>query len=381
MKKELETNKTKIERLQLEGQYEKASKLLYVEVPKLEIKINELETKITSQASNFRDSVTSNEVAEVISKATGIKITKLLESEKVKILNLSNDLKFRVKGQDEAIKVVSDTVLRSKAGINDPKRPIGTFLFLGPTGVGKTELAKALSYNMFDSEKTMIRIDCSELMEEHSISKLIGSPAGYIGYGDANILAEPVRRRPYSIVLFDEIEKAHPKVLTILLQILDEGVLHDSQGNNVNFKNTIIIMTSNIGSVEIFEGKKKEAIESLKKYLRPEFINRIDEIVTFTPISKTAVKEIVLKMLDELSQRLSKEGYDIKMDDKRLIDFIIEESFDENFGARPIKRFIQKTIENYLANQILLNNVKKNHPYAISVNSKKEITTKVISID
>jgi ATP-dependent Clp protease ATP-binding subunit ClpB len=381
MKKELETSKGKIEKLQLEGQYEKASKLLYVEIPKLENKITELETKITSQASNFRDSVTSNEVAEVIAKATGIKITKLLETEKTKLLNLENDLKSRVKGQDEAIKTVSDTVLRSKAGINDPKKPIGSFLFLGPTGVGKTELAKALSYNMFDSEKAMIRIDCSELMEEHSVSKLIGSPAGYVGYGENNILAEPVRRRPYSIVLFDEIEKAHPKILTLLLQILDEGMLHDSQGNNVNFKNTIVIMTSNIGSSELIEGKKNEAMKTLKNYLRPEFINRIDEIVFFNPISKTTVKEIVGKMLNDLSIRLTKEGYDIKMDDKRLIDYIIDESYDSMYGARPIKRFIQKTIENYLAGQILLGEIKKNHPYSISVNSKKEITTKTITID
>jgi ATP-dependent Clp protease ATP-binding subunit ClpB len=381
MKTELERLKQKVEKMQSEGQFEKASKILYTEIPNLEIKITELESKIAEKNSNFRDSVTANEVAEVISKATGIKLSKLIEVEKTKLLNLTTDLQGRVKGQDKAIKLLSDTVLRSKAGINDPRRPIGSFLFMGPTGVGKTELAKALAFNLFDTEKAIIKIDCSELMEEHSISKLIGSPAGYIGYNEGNILAEPVRRKPYSVVLFDEIEKANPKVLNLLLQILDDGVLHDAKGNNVNFKNTIIIMTSNIGASEIMEGKEKEAIAELKKYLKPEFINRIDEVITFNPISGETIIEIVKKLLNELSSRLAKDGYDIKFNDSHLINKIIAESYDQTYGARPIKRYIQKTVENFLAEQILKNEIKKNISYTVRMNTKNELEIKLLKID
>jgi ATP-dependent Clp protease ATP-binding subunit ClpB len=340
-----------------------------------------MEEKITQQESTFRDSVTSNEVAEVISKATGIKLSKLLENEKTKLLNLAQDLKNRIKGQDRAVNLLADAVLRSKAGINDPNRPIGSFLFLGPTGVGKTELAKALAFNLFDSEKAMIRIDCSELMEEHSISKLIGSPAGYVGYGDSNSLAEPVRRRPYSVVLFDEIEKAHPKVLNLLLQILDDGILHDAKGNNVNFKNTIIIMTSNIGASEIMEGKEKEAINELKKYLKPEFINRIDEIITFNPIGKDTINLIVEKLLNDLSIRLSRDGYEIKFNYEEVNEKIIKEAYDPVYGARPIKRYIQKEIENFLANQILQNEIKKNTNYIIGLNEDGNFNIKLAKPD
>jgi ATP-dependent Clp protease ATP-binding subunit ClpB len=290
-------------------------------------------------------------------------------------------LKVRVKGQDNAVKTVADAVLRSKAGVNDPKRPIGSFIFLGPTGVGKTELAKALAFSLFDTEKSIIKIDCSELMEEHSVSKLIGSPAGYIGYGDTNILAEPVRRRPYSVVLFDEIEKAHPKVLNLLLQILDEGALHDAKGNSVNFKNTIIIMTSNIGAHEILENKSKEAISELKKYLKPELINRIDEVIVFNAINAEVVNEIVIKMLNDLSSRLMKDGYDIKMNDNELIKNIITNAYDVTYGARPIKRYIQREIENFLANQILKNEVKKNHPYTLKLDKEGKLEIAAFKID
>ncbi|MDR2636259.1 MAG: ATP-dependent Clp protease ATP-binding subunit [Mycoplasmataceae bacterium] len=381
LKGELDESKNKFDRLQADGQYEKASKLMYIEIPRLEKEITALENKIISANSSFRDSVTNNEIAEVISKATGIKLTKLLETEKEKLLNLASVLKLRVRGQDEATQVVADAVLRSKAGINDPKRPIGSFIFLGPTGVGKTELAKALAFSLFDSEKAIIKIDCSELMEEHSVSKLIGSPAGYIGYGDTNMLAEPVRRRPYSIVLFDEIEKAHPKVLNLLLQILDEGVLHDAKGNNVNFKNTIIIMTSNIGAHEIIENKPNEAIIELKKYLKPELINRIDEIITFNSISQEIVKEIVIKILDELSDRLMKDGYDVKMSNEKLINKIIANAYDVTYGARPVKRYIQKEIENFLASQILKNELKKNHPYYLKLDGNGSLTIEAFKID
>jgi len=370
MKKKLDLNRSKVERLQSDGYFEEAAKLSYVEIPNLEKEIQKLEEKITSQDKTFRDTVTSNEIAEVISRATGIKLSKLMESEKTKLLNLDNYLKEKIKGQDKAVEVVSDAILRSKAGINDANRPIASFLFLGPTGVGKTALAKALAYNLFDSEKAMIRVDCSELAEKHSVSKLIGTTAGYVGYGDSNMLAEPVRRRPYSIVLFDEIEKAHPDALLILLQILDDGLLHDGKGQKINFKNTIIIMTSNIGASEILDGKPKEAEKELKKYLKPEFINRIDEVVTFNPISNDTIKEIISNNLNELRQRLLGENYDIFFDDEALIDKIAKEAYDPAFGARPIKRYIQKHIENFLAKEILNTTVKKSVPYLFYLDTK-----------
>ncbi|GMO13596.1 MAG: chaperone protein ClpB [Mycoplasmoidaceae bacterium] len=376
LQKQLADCENKVSSLQISGEYDKAGKILYTQMPSIKKSISELESKVSTE-----ESVTSNEVAQVISRATGINLSKLLETEKNKLLNLNNDLKERVKGQDKAVDILANVILRSKAGVNDPNKPIGSFLFMGPTGVGKTELAKALAFNLFDTEKSIIKIDCSELMDETSINKLIGAPAGYIGYGDTNILAEPVRRRPYSVVLFDEIEKSNSKVLNLLLQILDEGVLHDAKGNKVNFKNTIIIMTSNIGASEIMENKHIDAINELKKYLKPEFINRIDEVISFNPIDDKIVKEIVLKMLNQLSTRLIADGYDIKFNDNHVIDKIVDESYDKTYGARPIKRYIQKQIENFLAGQILQNSIKKNTPYTIYLNKKKELDIKLFKID
>jgi ATP-dependent Clp protease ATP-binding subunit ClpB len=362
--------------MQQEGEYEKASKLLYTTVPALEKEIEELENIISRDDSSFKDSVTANEVAEVISKATGIKLSKLVENEKSKLLNLADDLKNRVKGQDDAVTTLANAVLRSRAGINDPNRPTGSFLFMGPTGVGKTELAKALAFNLFDTEKAMVRFDMSEYMEKHSVSKLVGAPPGYVGYEQAGALTEAIRRRPYAVVLFDEIEKAHSDVLNLLLQILDDGILHDSQGHAVNFKNTIIIMTTNIGSQEILDGEKTKAIDELKKYLKPELINRIDEIIVFDPIVGETVNKIVSKLLNDLTLRVKKEGYEIRFSDRTLPGFIAKEAYDPIYGARPIKRYIQKHIENFLTNKILNNQIHKNVPYVVSINKDNQLIIK-----
>jgi ATP-dependent Clp protease ATP-binding subunit ClpB len=310
-----------VERYQQDGEFEQASKLLYEQIPNLKKEIKKLEQDFekSSTTSSFSDSVTINEVAEVISETTNIPLNKLLQTEQTKLNNLPNEIKKNVMGQDEAVNLVSAAVLRGRAGINDPNRPIGSFLFLGPTGVGKTQLAKALALSMFDSEKQMIRFDMSEYMEKHSVSKLIGAPAGYIGYENGGILTSAVRTKPYSVILFDEIEKAHNDVLNILLQVLDDGQLKDNHGRYVNFKNTIIIMTSNIGGQDILDGDKQKALDALKAKLRPEFINRIDEIIIFNPLTKTTIREIVINKLKKLSQRLTDQDYVIDFD-KKLIN-------------------------------------------------------------
>ncbi|GHU34513.1 hypothetical protein FACS1894166_12050 [Bacilli bacterium] len=368
----MDASKQKVDRLQMDGEFEKASKLLYVSVPSLEKKINDYEKKINDEGQIIRDAVTAKEVSEVISKMTGIPLNKLMSPEKDKLLNLNLDLKKRVKGQDEAVDIVAQAVLRGRAGINDPNRPIGSFLFMGPTGVGKTELAKTLAYELFDSEKAMVRFDMSEYMEKHSVSKLIGAPPGYVGYEQAGNLTEAIRRRPYSVILFDEVEKAHVDVLNILLQVLDDGQLKDSQGRLVNFKNTIIIMTTNIGQQEILDDKKDKALEELKKALRPEFINRIDEIILFNPLSNETINKIIIKLLDDLAVRLKVEDLHVMFDDA-IIAKIKKEGYDANYGARPLKRYIQKHIENYLASEILGNKLKKNAVYHLSLDKNNKI--------
>lgn len=372
LKSKIDNAKIMIEQYQAVGEYAKASKLLYSEIPILEQQKQQAENKLKESSNRMiKDTVTENEISEVIAKATGIPINKILESEKEKLLHLSGELQQRVKGQDDAVKLVSNAVLRGRAGINDPNKPIGSFLFLGPTGVGKTELAKALAFSLFDSEKSMIRFDMSEFMEKHSVSKLIGAPPGYIGYDQAGALTEAVRRNPYSVLLFDEIEKAHSDVLNLFLQILDEGSLKDSQGHNVNFKNTIIIMTSNIGSQLILEDKKDKVMSELLVYLKPELVNRIDEVIIFNPLSEDVVKDIANKLLNDLSIRLKNEDYLVKFDTK-IASIISNRAFSNEFGARPLKRWIQNNIENKLAELIITNKLIKNHQIEISFNDKTD---------
>lgn len=372
LKTKIDNARVMIEQYQAIGEYAKASKLLYSEIPTLEQQKQQAEDKLKESSNRMiKDTVTENEISEVIAKATGIPINKILESEKEKLLHLNEELQQRVKGQDEAVKLVSDAVLRGRAGINDPNKPIGSFLFLGPTGVGKTELAKALAFSLFDSEKSMIRFDMSEFMEKHSVSKLIGAPPGYIGYDQAGALTEAVRRNPYSVLLFDEIEKAHSDVLNLFLQILDEGSLKDSQGHNVNFKNTIIIMTSNIGSQLILEDKKDKVMSELLVYLKPELVNRIDEVIIFNPLNEDVVKDIANKLLNDLSIRLKNEDYLVRFDAK-IASTISSRAFSNEFGARPLKRWIQNNIENKLAELIIANKLMKNHQIEISFNDKTD---------
>ena len=350
-KKEIEKAKFDLEQAENEYDLTRAAKLRHGDIPKLERELAELngleKNKILS------DTVTSESIAEVISKWTNIPISKLVSGEKEKLLNLEENMKKRVIGQDEAIKLVSDAIIKSRSGIKDPNRPIGSFIFLGPTGVGKTEIARTLAYELFDDEKHMIRIDMSEYMEKYSVSRLIGSPPGYVGYEEGGQLTEAVRRNPYSIVLFDEIEKAHPEVLNLLLQILDDGRVTDSNGRTVDFKNTIIIMTSNLGSEHILDGNTSEVMNDVKKYFRPEFINRIDEIIVFNPLTKDNIKCILDKLIHEMEDRLKDNNIHIKLtDDAR--NYLIENGYDVTYGARPLKRLLSRTVETTIA-KVLIN--------------------------
>ena len=350
-KKEIEKAKFDLEQAENEYDLTRAAKLRHGDIPKLERELTELngleKNKILS------DTVTSESIAEVISKWTNIPISKLVSGEKEKLLNLEENMKKRVIGQDEAIKLVSDAIIKSRSGIKDPNRPIGSFIFLGPTGVGKTEIAKTLAYELFDDERHMIRIDMSEYMEKFSVSRLIGSPPGYVGYEEGGELTEAVRRNPYSIVLFDEIEKAHPEVLNLLLQILDDGRVTDSNGRTVDFKNTIIIMTSNLGSEHILDGNTSEVMNDVKKYFRPEFINRIDEIIVFNPLTKDNIKCILDKLIHEMEDRLKDNNIHIKLtDDAR--NYLIENGYDITYGARPLKRLLSRTVETTIA-KVLIN--------------------------
>ena len=377
-KYQLEQLKQKLVQYQNESNYEKASELLYKSIPELEEEIKKLENNSKIDQSLVRDSVGENEIAAIVSKWTKIPVAKLVESESKKLLNLENDLNQRVIGQEHATKLVSETILRSKANINDPNRPIGSFIFLGPTGVGKTELAKTLAFSLFDSEKQMIRIDMSEFMEAHSISKLIGSPPGYVGYGEMSQLSDKVRQNPYSVILFDEIEKAHPDVLNILLQILDDGILKDSKGKEINFKNTIIIMTSNIGSNIILENKNAEqkVIQEMQKVFRPEFINRIDEIIVFNPLDEKVIEKIIEKELKKLSSRvLENQDITIKFSPK-INEYILKNGYNKIFGARPINRLIKNDIESFIAKKIISHDMKKNETYELTCDKFGKIVMK-----
>lgn len=361
-REKLEKAKLAFSQAQNEGRYEEAARLQYQTIPELE-KLVSKETQELNNSKMIKEVVNEETIAEVVSKWTHIEISKLLSTERQKLLNLDNILSQRVMGQDEALKLVSDAILRNKANIGDINRPIGSFLFLGPTGVGKTEVAKALAEQLFDDESKIVRIDMSEYMEKFSVSRLIGAPPGYVGYEEGGQLTEAVRRKPYSIVLLDEIEKAHPDVFNILLQILDDGRITDSKGVTVDFKNTIIIMTSNLGSKFAFETdpvlKKKEYDEVIKESFKPEFINRIDEIIIFNPLNKNVIKDIAGKFLGQLKNRLNDSDIELTITDKAM-DSIVAEGYDETFGARPMKRHIQREIESKLARYIIANPDSKN---------------------
>ena len=355
-KKELEQAKFELEQAENNYDLEQAAILRHGTIPKLEKELESLNQ--TEKNKLLSDTVTDNDIAKIIAKWTNIPVTKLISSEKEKLLSLEDNMKKRVMGQDEALELVSDAIIKSRSGIKDPNRPIASFMFLGPTGVGKTEVARTLAYELFDDARHMIRIDMSEYMEKFSVSRLIGSPPGYVGYEEGGQLTEAVRRNPYSIVLFDEVEKAHPDVLNLLLQILDDGRLTDSNGRTVDFKNTIIIMTSNLGSEHVLDGKKDLVTKELKSTFRPEFINRIDEIIVFNPLSKDAISKILDKIINDIEKRLSDINLKIKLTDKAKEE-LIEEGYDINYGARPLKRIVSRTLETILAKMIISGQIKE----------------------
>ncbi len=372
-KEELENAMHKLEIAENNYDLEAAAKLRHGIIPKLQ---EELETlKFNSKSKLLSDVVDDESIAKIISKWTNIPISKLVSGEKEKLINLENNLRKRVMGQDQALKLISEAIIRARSGIKDPNRPIGSFIFLGPTGVGKTEVARSLAYELFDDERHMVRIDMSEYMEAHSVSRLVGAPPGYVGYDEGGQLTEAIRRNPYSIVLFDEIEKAHKDVFNILLQILDDGRITDSQGRTVDFKNTIIIMTSNLGSEYILENTEnanKLVMEELQHTFKPEFINRIDEIIIFNSLSKDIVYNILDKIISDIENRLKDKRLKIQLSDKAK-DFIIDSSYDEKYGARPIKRFVSRNLETLIAKNIILDKIKFNSTIKIDVENNNLI--------
>ena len=357
-KEEISRANFKLEQAENTYDLETAARLRHGTIPKLEKELEELNKQNKNEI--LSDTVDEEDIAKIISNWTKIPISKLVGGEREKIIHLEENMKKRVKGQDEALKLVSEAIIRSRAGIKDPNRPIGSFIFLGPTGVGKTEVAKTLAYELFDDERHIIRIDMSEYMESHSVSRLVGAPPGYVGYDEGGQLTEAVRRNPYSIVLFDEIEKAHKDVFNILLQILDDGRITDSQGRTVDFKNTIIIMTSNLGSEFILENvpdKDKLVMDELKRTFKPEFINRIDEIIMFKSLDKKTVYEILDKIISDIEKRLDDKKIKLNLTSAAK-EYIINNSFDEKYGARPIKRFVSRNLETLLATEIINDNIK-----------------------
>jgi len=386
-KQQIEQLKFEADKAEREGNYGRVAEIRYGKLQELEADIKSVQEQLSNaQGANamVKEEVTADDIADVVSRWTGIPVSKMVQSEREKLLHLEEELHKRVIGQDEAIQAVSDAVRRSRAGLQDPRRPIGSFIFLGSTGVGKTELAKALADYLFDDETLMTRIDMSEYQEKHSVSRLIGAPPGYVGYDEGGQLTEAVRRKPYSVVLFDEIEKAHPDVFNILLQVLDDGHLTDNKGRTVNFKNTIIIMTSNLGSHliqekfekinfvnhdEVVEEAKNLVLTMLKQTIRPEFLNRIDEIIMFTPLNENEIKDIVRLQLNGVERMLNDAGIRLNITDK-AVDFIASAGFDTEFGARPVKRAIQRHLLNELSKKILSGNVDREH--AITVDAEGE---------
>ena len=367
LKTEIENTNNQIEMAKNSGDLERASELEYGELPRLQQLMDEAENAAkTSDQQMVHESVSDEEIAQIISRWTGIPVAKLTESERNKTLHLDDELHKRVIGQDDGVTKVADAIIRSKAGIKDPTKPIGSFLFMGPTGVGKTELAKSLAECLFDNEANMVRIDMSEYMEKYSVSRLIGAPPGYVGYEEGGQLTEAVRRRPYSVVLFDEIEKAHPDVFNVLLQVLDDGRITDSQGRTVDFKNTIMIMTSNLGAEFLLDGiddngnissEAEELVMSqLKNHFRPEFLNRLDEIVMFKPLSKSDIRGIIDLLVKDINRRIEDKEISLTVTDKAL-DYIVEKAYDPVYGARPLKRYLQKNVETLLAKKMLADEV------------------------
>ena len=354
-KQELERAKFTLEQAENNYDLETAARFRHGEIPRLEKELAELNTM--SEKRILSDTVNEEDIATVISKWTNIPISKLMSGEREKLLKLYDNMKKYVKGQDEALKLVSESIIKSRAGIKDPNRPIGSFLFLVPTGVGKTEVAKTLALELFDDKSHIVRIDMSEYMEKFSVSRLIGSPPGYVGYEEGGQLTEAVRRNPYSIVLFDEVEKAHPEVLNLLLQILDDGRVTDSNGRTVDFKNTIIIMTSNLGDEFALSGDNNKVLDELKNHFRPEFINRIDEVIIFKPLSKETIYEILDKIISEIEERLKDKNLKIKLTSKAR-DYLVDIGYDVNYGARPLKRVVSRTIENMIAEKIISGEIK-----------------------
>lgn len=384
---ELDRSRQALEDAQTESNYEKAAELQYGTIPQLEKELKEYEEAFHDEQGDnermIREVVSDEEIGDIVSQWTGIPVSKLVETEREKLLNLSDILHERVVGQDKAVDLVSDAVVRARAGIKDPNRPIGSFLFLGPTGVGKTELAKSLASSLFDSEKHMIRIDMSEYMEKHSVSRLIGAPPGYVGHDEGGQLTEAVRRNPYSVILLDEVEKAHSDVFNVLLQILDEGRLTDSKGRSVDFKNTIIIMTSNIGSQillenvkdsgEITESTEKAVMDSLHAFFKPEILNRMDDIVLFKPLSINDMSMIVDKILTQLNIRLMDQRISIEVSDEAK-KWLGEEAYEPQFGARPLKRFVQRQIETPLARMMIKENMPEGAKVNVDLNDSQELT-------
>ena len=361
LKSKLDQAKGDVEKYEREYDYNKVAEIKYSTIPTLEQQIKDLEEKMQSGYDNalLKEEVTENEISEIVSKWTGIPVTKLVEGEREKLLKLEDELHERVIGQDEAVTAVANAVIRARAGLKDENKPIGSFIFLGPTGVGKTELAKTLANNLFDSEENIIRIDMSEYMEKHSVSRLVGPPPGYVGYEEGGQLTEAVRRAPYSVVLFDEIEKAHEDVFNMFLQILDDGRLTDNKGKTVDFKNTIIIMTSNIGSNYLLEAAghitettKDLVMGEMKRRFKPEFLNRVDDIIMFKALDKEEIKKIIDIFIKSLANRLKEKDIDIEITDAAK-EVMVKEGYDPVYGARPLKRYIGNTLETMIARRLI----------------------------
>ena len=381
LREEIETVKNEIKTAQQNYDLEKAAELQYGKLPQLEKQLETEEEEVKNRdLSLVHENVSEEEIARIISRWTGIPVAKLTESERNKTLHLDEELHKRVIGQDEGVTKVTEAIIRSKAGIKDPTKPIGSFLFLGPTGVGKTELAKALAASLFDDESNMVRLDMSEYMEKYSVSRLIGAPPGYVGYDEGGQLTEAVRRKPYSVVLFDEVEKAHPDVFNVLLQVLDDGRITDSQGRTVDFKNTIIIMTSNLGSAHLLEGIdengdinpacEEAVMNELRGHFRPEFLNRLDEIIMFKPLTKDNIGNIINLLMNDLNKRLADREITVELSDSAR-QFIVDHGYDPIYGARPLKRFLQKHVETLSAKLILADEVREGDTILIDTEGDK----------